>query len=98
MATTTLGDITSYKRLYMQFMDSAGYRVNLTLNNPKNVDDGDFEDLEEQSEAIEAVMDIIIEKNIFHNKGNDLADKVDARIVDYRSTDVMDVPESEVIE
>ncbi len=93
MATTKLGDITSYKRLYMQFQDSAGYLVNLTLDNPKNVDDGDFDDLEEQSGFIETVMETIIESNIFHNKGNDLVAIVDARIVDHSSTDVMDISE-----
>ena len=91
MATTALGDITSYKRLYLQFRDSEGKIVNLTLDNPKNVDDDDYDDLEAQSEAIEEVMDFIIEKNIFHNKGNDLVEKVDARIVDNKTTDVMDV-------
>lgn len=93
MATTKLGDITSYKRLYMQFRDSAGYLVSLTLDNPKNVDDGDFDDLEEQSVFIEAVMETIIENNIFHNKGNDLVTIVDAHIVDHSSTDVMDISE-----
>ena len=93
MAITSLGDITSYKRLYMQFRDSIGKTVNLTLDNPKNLDDDDYDDLEAQSDAIEAVMDIIIEKNIFHNKGNGLVEKVDARIVDYKSTDVMDTTE-----
>ena len=93
MAITSLGDITSYKRLYMQFRDSIGKTVNLTLDNPKNLDDDDYDDLEAQSDAIEAVMDIIIEKNIFHNKGNELVEKVDARIVDYKSTDVMDITE-----
>ena len=93
MATTSLGDITSYKRLYLQFRDSEGKTVNLTLDNPKNVDDDDYDDLEAQSEAIEEVMDFIIEKNIFHNKGNDLVEKVDARIVDHKATDVMDVSE-----
>ncbi len=93
MAITSLGDITSYKRLYMQFRDSIGKTVNLTLDNPKNLDDDDYDDLEAQSNAIEAVMDIIIEKNIFHNKGNGLVEKVDARIVDYKSTDVMDITE-----
>lgn len=88
---TTLGDITGYKRLYLQFRDSEGKLVSLTLDNPKNVDDEDYVDLEAQSEAIEAVMDIIIDKNIFHNKGNDLVEKVDARIVEYKSTDVMDI-------
>ncbi len=88
---TTLGDITGYKRLYLQFRDSEGKLVSLTLDNPKNVDDEDYVDLEAQSEAIEAVMDVIIDKNIFHNKGNDLIEKVDARIVEYKSTDVMDI-------
>ncbi|MGD9552228.1 MAG: DUF2922 domain-containing protein [Candidatus Caldatribacteriota bacterium] len=44
-----------------------------------------------QDAAIEAVMDTIIAKNIFHNKGNDLLEKVNARIVEYSSTDVMDI-------
>ena len=90
---TSLGDITGYKRLYLQFRDSDGKLVSLTLDNPKNVDDEDYDDLEAQSEAIEAVMDTIIDKNIFHNKGNDLVEKIDARIVDYKSTDVMDITE-----
>ncbi len=93
MATTSLGDIISYKRLSMQFRDSEGKIVTLSLDNPKNLDDEDYDDLEEQSDAIEAVMDIIIEKNIFHNKGNDLVEKVDARILDYKTVDVMDVTE-----
>jgi hypothetical protein len=88
---TEVGDVTSYKKLYMQFADSAGDKKNLILNNPKNLDDGDYADLAAQDAAIEAVMDTIITKNIFHNKGNDLTAKVNARIVEYSSTDVMDV-------
>ena len=88
---TTLGEVTTYKRLYMQFRDSEGKSVNLTLNNPKTVEDGDYVDFEAQDAAIEGVMDTIIAKNIFHNKGNDLVEKVNARILDYKSTDVMDV-------
>ena len=42
---TELGEVTSYKRLYMQFRDSAAKTINLTLNNPKNVEDGDYVDL-----------------------------------------------------
>ena len=90
---TKLGDVSGYKRLYMQFRDSDGLLVNLTLDNPKCVEDGDYEDLEEQSDAIETAMDTIIGKNIFHNKGNDLVEKVNARIIDYQSTDVMDITE-----
>lgn len=52
-------------------------------------------DADEQDDAIEAVMDTIIEKGIFHNKGNDLITKVNARIVEYSSTDVMDVGPNE---
>jgi len=44
MAYTELGEVTTYKRLYMQFRDSIGKSVNLTLNNPKNLDDGDYAD------------------------------------------------------
>jgi hypothetical protein len=89
--TTEVGDVTSYKKLYMQFADSAGNKKNIILNNPKNLDDGDYADLAAQDAAIEAVMDTIIAKNIFQYKGNDLVSKVNARIVEYQSTDVMDV-------
>ncbi len=88
---TELGEVTTYKRLYMQFRDSVGKSVNLTLNNPKNLDDGDYLDFPAQDAAIEGVMDTIIAKNIFHNNGNDLVTKINARILDYKSTDVMDV-------
>ena len=88
---TELGEVTSYKRLYMQFRDSIGKSVNLTVNNPKTVEDGDYADFAAQDAAIEGVMDTIISKNIFHNNGNDLVAKVNARILDYRSTDVMDI-------
>ena len=88
---TELGEVTTYKRLYLQFRDSTGKSVNLTLNNPKNIEDGDYVDFEAQDAAIEGVMDTIIAKNIFHNNGNDLVAKVNARILDYKSTDVMDV-------
>jgi hypothetical protein len=74
----------------MQFSDSDGNSRNIIINNPKNLDDGDYADLAAQDAAIEAVMDTIISKNIFHNKGNDLVSKVNARIVEYQSTDVMD--------
>ena len=88
---TELGDVTSYKRLYLQFRDSAAKTVNLTLDNPKNLDDGDYADLAAQDAAIEGVMDTIIAKDVFHNNGNDLVAKVNARILDYKSTDVVDV-------
>jgi len=92
---TKLGDVTSYKRLYLQFADEEGKSKTFTINNPKNLVDGDYDTIEEQDDAIEAVMDTIIEKNIFHNKGNDLVIKVNARIVEYSSTDVMDVGPNE---
>ena len=88
---TSLGELTTYKRLYMQFRDSVAKSVNLTLNNPKTVEDGDYVDFAAQDAAIEGVMDTIIAKNILHNNGNDLVAKINARILDYKSTDVMDV-------
>ena len=88
---TELGEVTSYKRLYMQFRDSAANTTNLTLDNPKNLEDGDYLDFAAQDAAIEGVMNTIIAKNVFHNNGNDLVAKVNARILDYKSTDVMDV-------
>ena len=88
---TELGQITTYKRLYLQFRDNIGKTINLTLNNPKNIDDGDYVDFAAQDAAVEGVMDTIIAKNIFHNNGNNLVAKVNARILDYKSTDVMDV-------
>ena len=88
---TSLGELTTYKRLYMQFRDSVAKSVNLTLNNPKTVEDGDYVDFAAQDAAIEGVMDTIIAKNIFHNNGNNLVAKINARILDYKSTDVMDV-------
>jgi len=65
--------------------------VNLTLDNPKTVEDGDYADFAAQDTAIEGVIGTIVTKNIFHNNGNDLVAKVNARILDYKSTDVMDV-------
>jgi len=88
---TEIGEVTSYKRLYLQFRDSAANTTNITLDNPKNVEDGDYADFAAQDAAIQAVMDTVITKNIFHNNGNDLVAKVNARILDYKSTDVMDV-------
>ena len=88
---TELGEVTSYKRLYMQFRDSAANTSNITLDNPKNLEDGDYADFAAQDAAIQGVMDTIITENIFHNNGNDLVAKVNARILDYKSTDVMDI-------
>ena len=75
----------------MQFRDSAANITNITLDNPKNIDDEDYADFAAQDAAIQGVMDTIITENIFHNNGNDLVAKVNARILDYKSTDVMDV-------
>jgi len=75
----------------MQFNDSSAKTINLTLNNPKNLDDEDYVDSVLQEVATEGVMDTIIAKNIFHNNGNDLVAKVNARILDYKFADVMDV-------
>ena len=63
MAITSLGDITSYKRLYMQFRDSIGKTVNLTLDNPKSLDDEEYDALEAQSDTIGDEKKTNIEKN-----------------------------------
>ena len=86
-----IGEVTSYKKLYMQFEDSEGLKKNIIINDPKNMEEGDYADLVTQDAAIEAVMDTIIAKNIFHNKGNDFVKKVNGRIVTYTSTNVMNV-------
>ena len=86
-----LGDTTSYKRLYMTFQNAAGKTVNITIDNPKTFDDGDYASLEAQDNAIETVMDHIIAKNIFTTSGGDITTKVNARIVEYTSEDAMDV-------
>ena len=46
----------------MQFRDSAAKTTNITLNNPKNLEDGDYVDLAAQDAAIEGTMDTIITK------------------------------------
>ena len=86
-----LGDTTSYKRLYMKFLNEAGKTVNITIDNPKTFADGDYADINAQDTAIEGVMDTIISKNIFTTSGGNLTEKVDARIVEYTSEDAMDV-------
>ena len=86
-----LGDTTSYKRLYMKFLNEAGKTVNITIDNPKTFADGDYADINAQDAAIESVMDTIISKNIFTTSGGNLTEKVDARIVEYTSEDAMDV-------
>lgn len=88
---TALGEITSFKRLFMTFEDSIGKKVNLTLDNPKIVEAGGYLDIAAQDAAIEAAMNTIVTKNVLHNKGNDLVALVNARIVDSTSQDVMDV-------
>ncbi|MBE3138212.1 MAG: hypothetical protein IMZ63_00170, partial [Actinobacteria bacterium] len=50
---TEIGEVTSYKRLYLQFRDSAANTTNITLDNPKNVEDGDYADFAAQDVAIQ---------------------------------------------
>jgi len=85
-----LGDVTSYKRVTLTFKDATDKTVNLSLDNPKNITDGDYIDLAAQDAAIDGVMAGIVAKNIFTNNGEDLTVAENAREVVYSSTDVKD--------
>jgi len=87
---TVLGDVKTYKRLTMTFKDSIEKSVNLSLDNPKNIGDGDYADQAAQDAAIDTAMDTVLTKNIFHNNGNDLTVAYNAREIDYSSKDVKD--------
>lgn len=60
------------RTLYLTFMNEAGRRQSLTLSDPvEELDAGD----------VEAVMDLIIEKNIFKGSGGELVAAVEAKVV-----------------
>ena len=65
--------------LILTFRNEAGQRVNLRVQNPR-------ENLATQE--VEAVMDRILEKNIFPTTGGDLTEKVGAEIVETTTTPV----------
>lgn len=93
---TILGDVRTYKRITLTFKDAIEKTINLSLDNPKNIADGDYagatpeEKLASQDAALDGVMDLIVAKNIFHNNGNDLTVAYNAREIDYSSKDVKD--------
>ena len=67
------------RTLRMSFKNQAGNTVSISLDNPK-------EDL--TTETVEAVMDLLITKNIFTTSGGDLVGKADAKLI---STDTVDL-------
>lgn len=88
---TTLGDVKTINRLTMQFKSSIDKNFFINLDNPKSVGDG-YADLAAEDAAIEAAMNTVVTKNIFHDKGgNDITQLVNARRVQQDATDVMDV-------
>ena len=67
------------RTLRMSFKNEAGNTASISLDNPR-------EDL--TTESVEAVMDLVIAKNIFTTSGGDLVGKVDAKLI---STDTVDL-------
>jgi len=60
------------KTLYLTFRNEAGRRQSLTIQDPR-------EDL--TAAEVEAVMQLILEKNIFAGSGGDLVAPVEAKVV-----------------
>lgn len=87
---TVLGDVKTYKRLTLTFKDGLEKSMNLSIDNPKNVGDGDYVDVEAQDAALDTAMNTILSANIFHNNGEDLTVAYNAREIDYSSKDVKD--------
>lgn len=88
---TVLGDIVTIDALKMNFEDAIGKSFILSLDNSKKVP-ADYATITAQDAAIEGVMTTIIAKNIFVTKsGENLATKVNARLVTSSAQDVMDV-------
>ena len=65
-------------KLLMSFMTSSGRKVSLFVTDPR-------EDVTETE--IKEVMDLIIEKNIFANNGEDIVSAKDAKIVPKETTE-----------
>lgn len=74
---------TSKKVLRMTFNNALGNAVSITLPEPKA-------DL--TAAQIEAVMDLIIAKDIFLTSGGALVSKKDVKVVDTTTNDMYDLP------
>lgn len=68
------------KNLELIFKNEEGRTVRITLDSPVEPVD---------SEAVDAVMDLILSENVFYSSGGDWTEKVGARIV---SRSVEDIP------
>lgn len=73
--------VVSTQTLRMVFRTEGGSSFTLSLDNPKN---------NLTAQEIEAVMDLIIAKNIFTTPGGALAAKQDIRIIDRTTNDLYD--------
>jgi len=71
------------KVLRMTFATAGGNTFSITLPEPR-------EDL--TAAEVEAVMDLIVQKNIFATLGGDLIGKRDIKIVDTTTNDLFDPP------
>ena len=65
-------------KLLMSFLTSSGKKVSLFVTDPR-------EDIKESE--IKAVMDLIIEKNIFAPNGEDIVSAKEAKIVQTETTE-----------
>ncbi|HHW44511.1 DUF2922 family protein [Desulfofundulus thermobenzoicus] len=73
--------VTTTQTLRMVFRNENGSNFSISLDNPKN-------DL--TAAQIEAVMDLIISKNVFLTNGGALVSKQDVQIVDRTTNDLYD--------
>ena len=65
-------------KLLMSFLTSSGKKVSLFVTDPRD-------DIKESE--IKAVMDLIIEKNILHQMGEDIVSAKEAKIVQTETTE-----------
>jgi AICAR transformylase/IMP cyclohydrolase PurH len=76
MATVT-------QTLRMVFRSQAGNNVTIALDNPRD---------NLTAAEIEAVMDLVIARNVFSSAGGDLVAKQDIRVIDTTTNDLYDPP------
>jgi len=76
MATVT-------QTLRMIFRSQAGNNVTIALDNPRD---------NLTAAEIEAVMDLVIARNVFSSAGGDLVAKQDIRVIDTTTNDLYDPP------
>ena len=75
-----LAEIATTKTLRMVFRNQEGRNVTITLNDPKEY---------LTPEDVCAVMDLIIERNVFSSNGGDLVEKRDIRLISNTTEDLL---------